>query len=99
VSPVEQLQNEPIDEPVVDAPEVIEAAAVSEVPEAFVDKQLVQAETVAKVVPPPPTTAPILSSNAFASSASTNGANVMTGRSTSRVLAPPGGKCSITLGV
>ncbi|GKY97386.1 hypothetical protein MPSEU_000697100 [Mayamaea pseudoterrestris] len=39
-----------------------------------------------------------VSANAFASGARSNGANVMTGRPTSRVLAPPGGHCSITLG-
>lgn len=39
-----------------------------------------------------------VSSNAFASGANMNGANIMTGRPTSRVLAPPGGKTSISLG-
>ncbi|EEC47735.1 predicted protein [Phaeodactylum tricornutum CCAP 1055/1] len=39
-----------------------------------------------------------VSSNAFASGANMNGAQVMTGRPTSRVLAPPGGKTSWTLG-
>uniref|UniRef100_A0A7S4HQG7 Microtubule-associated protein Jupiter n=1 Tax=Odontella aurita TaxID=265563 RepID=A0A7S4HQG7_9STRA len=39
-----------------------------------------------------------VSSNAFASSATTNSYNVLTDRPTSRVLAPPGGKTSISLG-
>jgi len=39
-----------------------------------------------------------VSANAFASGANINGAQVMTGRSTSRVLAPPGGHTSIQLG-
>jgi hypothetical protein len=45
----------------------------------------------------PSSNAPI-SNNAFASSANMNGAQVMTGRSSSRVLAPPGGHTSWTLG-
>jgi len=39
-----------------------------------------------------------ISSNAFASSASTNSFNVITDRPTSRVSRPPGGHCSIVLG-
>jgi hypothetical protein len=39
-----------------------------------------------------------VSSNAFASGSSTNSFNVITDRPTSRVLAPPGGHCSIRLG-
>ena len=39
-----------------------------------------------------------VSSNAFASAATTNSYNVLTGRPTSRVLAPPGGKSQIRLG-
>ncbi|EJK48763.1 hypothetical protein THAOC_32411 [Thalassiosira oceanica] len=39
-----------------------------------------------------------VSSNAFASAATTNSYNVMTGRPSSRVLAPPGGKSQIRLG-
>jgi len=39
-----------------------------------------------------------VSSNAFASSATTNSYNVLTDRPSSRVLAPPGGKTSISLG-
>jgi hypothetical protein len=39
-----------------------------------------------------------VSANLFAAGARANGANVMTGRPTSRVLAPPGGHCQITLG-
>ena len=39
-----------------------------------------------------------VSSNAFASAAATNSFNVMTGRPSSRVLAPPGGKSQIRLG-
>jgi hypothetical protein len=50
----------------------------------------------------PSSTAPIssapISNNAFASGANMNGAQVMTGRSSSRVLAPPGGHTSWTLG-
>lgn len=42
------------------------------------------------------TTAPV-SANAFASGSSINGPQVMTGRPTSRVLAPPGGVTSWTL--
>lgn len=38
-----------------------------------------------------------VSSNAFASGCNMNGAQVMTGRPTSRVLAPPGGHTSIKL--
>jgi hypothetical protein len=37
------------------------------------------------------------SANAFASGSNQNSGNVMTGRPTSRVLAPPGGHCSIQL--
>ena len=39
-----------------------------------------------------------VSANAFASGSNQNSGNVMTGRPTSRVLAPPGGHCSIQLG-
>jgi hypothetical protein len=39
-----------------------------------------------------------VSANAFASGSNMNGAQVMTGRPTSRVLAPPGGHSSIKLG-
>jgi len=42
--------------------------------------------------------APKESSNAFASSATTNSYNVLTDRPTSRVLRPPGGQSSIKLG-
>jgi hypothetical protein len=45
-----------------------------------------------------PSSAAPISNNAFASSANMNGAQVMTGRSSSRVLAPPGGHTSWTLG-
>ena len=38
-----------------------------------------------------------VSANAFASGSNQNSGNVMTGRPTSRVLAPPGGHCSIQL--
>jgi hypothetical protein len=38
-----------------------------------------------------------ISSNAFASGSNANGPNVITGRPSSRVLAPPGGHCSIRL--
>ena len=40
----------------------------------------------------------LVSVNAFASGSNANGAQVMTGRPTSRVLAPPGGHTSIKLG-
>lgn len=39
-----------------------------------------------------------VSSNAFASGANMNSSNVITDRPSSRVLAPPGGHCSIRLG-
>lgn len=39
-----------------------------------------------------------ISSNAFANGASQNVGNVITGRPSSRVLAPPGGRSSIVLG-
>ena len=39
----------------------------------------------------------MVSSNAFASGSNANGPNVLTGRPTSRVLAPPGGHTSIRL--
>lgn len=42
--------------------------------------------------------APKVSSNAFASAATTNSHNVLTDRPTSRVLRPPGGHSSIKLG-
>eukprot|EP00563_Minutocellus_polymorphus_P008678 CAMPEP_0181026126 /NCGR_PEP_ID=MMETSP1070-20121207/3469_1 /TAXON_ID=265543 /ORGANISM="Minutocellus polymorphus, Strain NH13" /LENGTH=161 /DNA_ID=CAMNT_0023103289 /DNA_START=16 /DNA_END=501 /DNA_ORIENTATION=- len=38
-----------------------------------------------------------VSANAYASGSNQNSGNVMTGRPTSRVLAPPGGHCSIQL--
>ena len=41
---------------------------------------------------------PGVSSNAFASSSTTNSFNVLTDRPTSKVSNPPGGKCSFTLG-
>ncbi|GAX18345.1 hypothetical protein FisN_23Hh239 [Fistulifera solaris] len=49
-----------------------------------------------KETPVPPKEVPI-SSNAFASGSNMNGAQVMTGRPTSRVLAPPGGHTTIKL--
>jgi hypothetical protein len=48
-------------------------------------------------LPQPKQNGPI-SANAFASGSSMNGPQVMTGRPTSRVLAPPGGHTSIKLG-
>eukprot|EP00536_Pseudo-nitzschia_multiseries_P004771 jgi/Psemu1/295692/fgenesh1_pm.82_\ len=44
------------------------------------------------------TNAPRISSNAFASSSTTNSFNVLTDRPTSRVTNPPGGHSSFTLG-
>ena len=64
-------------------------------------------ETAGKVPPnsasapakPEPTTAPrSVSSNAYASGTNQNSGNVMTGRPTTRVRAPPGGASSITFG-
>eukprot|EP00429_Kryptoperidinium_foliaceum_P058088 CAMPEP_0176085398 /NCGR_PEP_ID=MMETSP0120_2-20121206/42740_1 /TAXON_ID=160619 /ORGANISM="Kryptoperidinium foliaceum, Strain CCMP 1326" /LENGTH=143 /DNA_ID=CAMNT_0017419213 /DNA_START=40 /DNA_END=471 /DNA_ORIENTATION=+ len=55
-------------------------------------------ETVNKPSAPPVVMPAGVSSNAFASSASTNSFNVITDRPTSRVSRPPGGHCSIVLG-
>lgn len=58
-------------------------------------------EAAAAAQPPAPVvaagTSSALSANAFASGSNQNSGNVLTGRPTSRVLAPPGGHCSIQL--
>mmetsp|Transcript_5804 Transcript_5804/g.12646 ORF Transcript_5804/g.12646 Transcript_5804/m.12646 type:complete len:152 (+) Transcript_5804:118-573(+) len=58
-------------------------------------------DSSAATQPPAPAvaagTSSTLSANAFASGSNQNSGNVMTGRPTSRVLAPPGGHCSIQL--
>lgn len=63
--------------------------------------ELVAPEVVSEAVAPkeeamPPKEVPV-SANAFASGSNMNGAQVMTGRPTSRVLAPPGGHTTIKL--
>lgn len=60
-----------------------------------------EAKTNQQVLPVQDKPAPAskaISSNAFASAASTNSFNVITDRPTSRVTRPPGGHCSIVLG-
>lgn len=68
---------------VVPPPEVVAAAPIA---------------PTAPVATTLPTETRPVSSNAFASGANMNGAQVMTGRPSSRVLAPPGGHTSFTLG-
>lgn len=65
------------------APEAVVVPATTSVPAGAVKQQSLDR---------PP------SANAFASGSNINGAQVMTGRPTSRVLAPPGGHTSIKLG-
>lgn len=75
------------------------ATAVSETKEVVEEGQAEQPSTVSQAedVKPAVTSAEV-SSNAFASNASTNSFNVITDRPTSRVSCPPGGHCSIVLG-
>ena len=73
---------------------VVEPPAAEEKKEEVKEVAAAKQETAPE--PAKPQDAPV-SANAFASGSNINGAQVMTGRSTSRVLAPPGGKTSIKL--
>jgi hypothetical protein len=83
-----------IEEPENQAPSEIKSVNVEKVEQ--VVEQVVKKAEAPKVIEPQQDRP--ISSNAFASGANMNGPNVMTGRPSCRVLAPPGGHTSWSLG-
>lgn len=86
-------------ESVPDAPQPIPMMELPTEAEVEEEEGEREEEQPAAVVEPEPAAAPkIVSSNAFASGTHQNSGNVMTGRPSTRVRAPPGGASSITFG-
>ncbi|GAX16632.1 hypothetical protein FisN_23Lh239 [Fistulifera solaris] len=99
-APLPKKKEEPIVAPSVVVPATTESVAAPVVKDESSSSSVPAVEsgnvTGPKATPVQPKEVPI-SSNAFASGSNMNGAQVMTGRPTSRVLAPPGGHTTIKL--